>query len=415
VSPAEHHPAVSGRCRVPARLLAALGATLATLIVVAIPALAADYEALPEAKALAIAPDGPDSIRGIAHSQPHDLLASARARESCQAQAGPEQPCEIVRLNAERVTTGAEIRARVPDGPHPLYLWRFANRGTVVYLAGSIHILKPTLYPLPAPLEAAFQLADYLVLEVNVSAIPPQQMQQRTLAHALLPQGRTLSGVLPPQLHAELADHLADYGMTPEMLERAKPAMVMNQIVVSRLMALGYLPDSGLESHFLAQRTDQPVLELESLDDQLALLFGQHLETQVELLDETLEVADDIEPLLTDMLVAWLAGDDASFMQAFKAQSGDSPRARAFTRALLEDRNHVMADGIARFLAGATAEPRTYFVLVGAAHLVGEEGIVPLLRQRGYTGQRLQSDSVVQPQPTTQPAATQEAATLEAP
>jgi uncharacterized protein YbaP (TraB family) len=386
-----------------------------TLTLGAMPLQAADYDALPEAKALAVAPDGSDSIRGIAHSQPHDLLASTRALESCRTQAGPQQPCEIVRLNVERVTSGAEIRARVPDGPHPLFLWRFAEGGTVVYLAGSIHILKPTLYPLPAPLEAAFRLADHLVLEVDVSAIPPQQMQQRTLAHALLPEGRTLSAVLPAGLRAELADHLADYGMTPEMLERAKPAMVMNQIVVSRLMALGYLPDSGLESHFLAQRTDQPVLELESLDDQLALLFGQPLETQVELLDETLEVADDIEPLLTDMLVAWLAGDDAAFMQAFKAQSGDSPRARALTRALLEDRNHVMADGIAGFLADATAEPRTYFVLVGAAHLVGEEGIVPLLRQRGYTGQRLQSDTVVQPQPLPSEPVPQAATNLEAP
>jgi len=397
----------------PGRVLVVLGAVFVCLA--ATPARAADYDALPGAKAMAVAPHRPDSIRGIAHSQPHDLLASSRALEACRAEAGPQQPCEIVRLNAERITTGAEIRDRVTDSPHPLFLWRFASRGTVVYLAGSIHILKPTLYPLPAPLEAAFRLADYLVLEVDVSAIPPQQMQQRTLEYALLPQGQTLSGVLPAGLHAELTSHLADYGMTPDMLERARPAMVMNQIVVSRLMALGYQPDSGLESHFLAQRTDQSVLELESLDDQLALLFGQPLATQVELLDETLEVADDIEPLLTDMLVAWMSGNDAAFLQAFKAQSGDSPRARAFTRALLEDRNHVMADGIARFLAQATDDPRSYFVLVGAAHLVGEEGIVPLLRQRGYSGRRLQSNAVVQPQPISSEPAPQAATTLEAP
>ncbi len=370
------------------------------------------YDALADAKALAVSPRRPDAVRGLAHGQPHDLAAARMALAACSRQAAPGEACEIVRLNEERVTTGAEIRAQVPDR-HPLFLWRFERRGSVVYLAGSIHILKPTLYPLPDQFEAAFERADHLVLEVDVASVPPQEMQQRTLAYALLPPSNSLKAVLPDTLYAALSSQLADYGMTPDMLDRAKPAMVMNQIVVSRLMSLGYLPDSGLESHFLAQRTDQTILELESLDDQLALLFDQPLETQIELLDETLEVAEDIEPLLTTMLVAWLSGDDRAFLESFRAQSGDSPRSRAFTRALLEERNHVMADGIARFLATADGSPRTYFVLVGAAHLVGEEGIVPLLSQRGYQGRRLHSNEALPPVPTPAASASATAETVQ--
>lgn len=354
------------------------------------------FDGLPGAKALAVVPTRPDAVRGVAHSQPHDLAASIQARELCQQQAAPGEVCEIVQLNGERITSGAEIRSRVPQSQHPLFLWRFQRHATVVYLAGSIHILKPSLYPLPRQLEAAFQQADYLVLEVDVASIDPQVLQQRTRQYVLLDGQRTLSGVLPPDLHRSLGRHLADYGMTPAMLEPAKPAWVMNQIVVSRLMALGYLPDSGLESHFVSRRTHQQVLELESLDAQLELLFDQPMATQIELLAETLEVADDIEPLLAGMLVAWLSGDDARFMEMFKAQSGDSPRSRAFTRQLLEDRNHTMAAGIRRFLDNAPpAQPRTYFVLVGAAHLIGDEGIVPLLARDGIHGTRLRSTDTV--------------------
>jgi hypothetical protein len=350
------------------------------------------FDALPPARALAVSPDRPDIVRGVAHSQPHELAASVRAREQCQASASADETCEVVRLNDQQITTGNEILARVPVEPHPLFLWRYQRGGTVVYLAGSIHILKPSLYPLPAQLEDAFQRSDYLVMEVDVASLSPEEIQRRTLTHALLPVGQTLADVLPAPLHKRLARHLAAFGMTPDMLSRAKPAMVMNQIIVSRLVTLGYMPDSGLENHFLTRRTRQHVLELESLDAQLALLFDQPLPTQIQLLAETLDIEPDIEPLLADMLVAWLSGDDAEFLELFKAQSGDSPLSQAFTRELLDERNRTMAEGVREFLnKPPTAEPQTYFVLVGAAHLVGDEGIVALLSRAGIEGERLLS------------------------
>ncbi len=352
-----------------------------------------DFDALADNKALAVSPLRPDTVRAVADSQPHALAASVQARELCQRQADPGEACEVVRLNDERITSGAEIRSRVPQTPHPLFLWRLERNGNVVYLAGSIHILKPSLYPLAPQLDAAFQQSDFLVLEVDVASMDPQEIQQRTRAYALLDDGQTLRGVLPGHIYQKLAAHLVDYGMTPYMLDRAKPALVMNQIVVSRLLALGYLPDSGLENHFLARRGGREVLELESLDAQLELLFNQPLATQVELLEETLDVADEIEPLLAGMLVAWLSGDDEQFMAQFRAQSGDSELSRAFTRKLLEERNHTMAAGIRRLLDAASPDrPRTYFVLVGAAHLAGEEGIVPLLAAQGITATRVRSN-----------------------
>lgn len=352
-----------------------------------------DYDALPEAKALAVVPGQPELGTGLVHSQPHDLAASVLSLEQCQRNAPAGRHCEVVRLNDQRITTGAEILDRVPDSRHPLFLWRYQRGATVLYLAGSIHILKPSLYPLPAQFEEAFRSADYLVLEVDVTALADHEIQQRTLEYARLPDGQTLRGVLPPPLLQRLDRHLADFGLSSAMLQRVKPALVMNQVVVSRLLTLGYLPDSGLENHFIAQRRHQQVLELESIDQQLALLFGQPLETQVQLLAETLEVEDQIEPLLADMLVAWLSGDDAAFLELFKAQSGDSPASEAFVRQLLDERNDDMAEAVLGFLQGGRdGEPATYFVLVGAAHLVGERGIVALLAEQGVEGERIHSD-----------------------
>lgn len=354
------------------------------------------YDALPQAKALAVVPGDPAAATGLVHSQPHELAASVLALEQCQRQAPAGRQCEVVRLNDQHITTGAQILARVPDERHPLFLWRYRRGATVVYLAGSIHILKPSLYPLPAQLEAAFRSADYLVLEVDVTALADDDIQRRTLDYARLPHGQTLGDVLPEPLLRRLDRHLANFGLSSAMLQQVKPALVMNQVVVSRLLTLGYLPDSGLENHFIAQRRHQRVLELETIDQQLALLFGQPMPTQVQLLAETLDVEDEIEPILADMLVAWLSGDDAAFLELFKAQSGDSPEARAFVRQLLDERNDDMAQAVLGYLEGGPdGEPATYFVLVGAAHLVGERGIVALLANEGIEGERIHSDEQI--------------------
>lgn len=377
-------------CRWPAGLLFGL-----VILTGSLRAEEAAYESLPEAKALAVSLQRPGAVRGLAHSQPNDLTASLRARQLCEAEAASDEACELVRLNDRQITTGADILARVPEAPHPLFLWRFSRASTVVYLAGSIHILKPSLYPLPTQLEDAFDRSDYLVLEVDVAALDREAMQRRTLAHALLPDGQTLADVLPASLHQRLDRHLADFGMNAAMLDRASPAMVMTQIVVSRLLTLGYLPDSGLENHFLSRRRSQQILELETLEEQLELMFDQPMDTQIQLLTEVLDVEDEIEPLLADMLAAWLSGDDAGFLEAFKAQSGDSPASIAFSRALLDDRNRQMAAAIRGYLEAPGETPRTYFVLVGAAHLVGEEGIVPLLARAGFHGERVLSSQSI--------------------
>lgn len=351
----------------------------------------AAYDSLPPAKATAAVPGHEETLTATVHAQPHDLAAALGALEACQTLSDKPQPCEVVRLNGERITTGREIRDQVPDDSHPLYLWKYRQGASIIYLAGSIHVLKPSLYPLPAQITAAFQQSDYLVLEVNTEQFSPEILQQRTMEHALLPPGQTLQSALPEPLARRLDARLAAYGMSLQMLATAKPAMVMNQLVIARLMAMGYLPDYGVERHFLSLRTSQQILELESLDAQLRLLFDQPPATQVQLLADTLDMELEIEPLLADMLIAWLSGDDDRFLQLFKAQSGDSALAKAFNRSLLDDRNTVMAEKIRGYLN----EPGSYFVLVGAAHLLGDNGIVALLSRDGIKGRRITSSDTL--------------------
>ena len=351
---------------------------------------ATNYDRLTGAKALAIAVDRPQ-IFGIAHSQGSDIAATQAALQACEAQRrGAGSACEIKRLNAETITTGAEIRSRLPVAPHPLYLWRYQGANAVVYLAGSIHVLKPSLYPLPEQFEEAFRAADHLAVEVDLSRYAPGDLQQRAARYIqLAPGGTTLQSVLPAPLYGRLIDRLARYGMAEANVSGAKPSFLMNQLVVARLFSLGYLPEYGIEQHFLEQRGNRTVLELESLDAQLALLYDQPMPTQIQLLADTLDQEAEVEAIIADMLAAWLSGDDASLLRLFEVQAGNSELSRAFNTKLLDERNVTMAQTIRRYLAGSG----TYFVLIGAGHFVGDQGIISLLDRQGVRGRRITSDT----------------------
>ncbi|MFV2091217.1 MAG: TraB/GumN family protein, partial [Pseudomonadales bacterium] len=254
-----------------------------------------DYSTLQGSKALAVVP-GSSEVRGIAHGQPNDLAASVTALRVCELQRRPAQPsCEILRLNDERITSGAEILAEVPAAPHPLHLWRVQGNSATIYLAGSIHMLKASLYPLPVQYEHAFRASDTLVVEVDVSAYTPMDLQRRTASYTSLESGQQLEGVLPVPLFERLSTRLKSYGMSKTTYNESKPALLMNQLVMLRLLALGYHQQYGIEQHFLGQLDNRQVLELETLEDQLALLFNQPMTLQIQQLRDTLNQEAGIE------------------------------------------------------------------------------------------------------------------------
>jgi len=350
----------------------------------------AEFAELPPARALAVSTDDP-AVFGLTEGRNTDLAAATIALQRCDAMRAPDTGvCEIVRLNDEEVTRAADILAGVPQQPHPLYLWRYQGRNATVFLAGSIHLLKESLYPLPVQYEQAYAVAERLVVEVDTNLYTANEMQRKTRQYASLPSGQTLTDILPPTLYQHVRQQLSRYGLQHAAIDGVKPSLLMNQIVVARLLTLGYLPEFGIEQHFLEQGGSREILQLETLDEQLQLLFEQPLPVQIELLADTLEKSSQIEPVLAGMLVAWLSGDDEALQALFAQQNGDSPLVQQFINELLHQRNHTMAEKIRGFIESGEG---TYFVLIGAAHYLGDSGIPALLAERGLQGHRITSDT----------------------
>lgn len=317
-------------------------------------------------------------------------LAAGRALGMCQtANQERAQQCELIKLNGTDLTTSTKIKAQLPESHHPLYLWRYQSESATVYLAGSIHILKPNFYPLARPYQMAFDQADTLVVEVDISALDPATIQAKSMQYGMLASNQNLQQVLSTEAYTELQAVGAEYGLPISQMSAFKPALVSQQLAVLALVSIGYNPNSGVEAYFLNQLGQRTVLQLENLDFQLDLLLNQPLEMQSALLQETLSQMDEFEDLTAKLVTAYLSGDDESFNQAFQAQSGTSQLTRDFMYQLMDERNMGMAAKIQQYLT----QQGTYFVLIGAGHYVGDNSIIELLTKAGISGERIRSDA----------------------
>ena len=318
-------------------------------------------------------------------NHPNRVAASAAAKQQCeQARGAREGYCEIVSIDGTAI--GRAIDLKPIDENHPLFLWRYQSGQATVYLGGTVHVLKEGFYPLPRQYEQAFQASEKLVVEAAIDKIQPEQMQQKMLSYALLEQG-TLRDVLSPATYKQLNRHALAYGLPLEQMQGFNPALISQQLSVFAIMAMGYDPTLGMEAHYSARIEPENLLELESVDAQLALLLGQPLNVQRAMLRDALAQFDELAEQTDDLLGAWARGGDRRLGELIREQTGTSPEAQQFMRKLLDDRNVNMASGIAKMLQSSGS----YFVLVGSAHLAGPQSIITELRRRGFSGQRIYS------------------------
>ena len=262
-------------------------------------------------------------------------------------------------------------------------LYKAESSTATVYILGSIHLAKPELYPLKKPIEEAYKKSDILVVELDPQSPHTMQViQQSMFKEGLYPPGKTLKSELTPRTYILLKKYLLKIGLSLEIMQPMRPWSVMLQLSVMEMMRLGYSPELGIDLHFLnkAKRDKKKVLELETAEEQMALLSKDDKVFQDLLLRYTLEEMHQMEPLLNKMFSSWKAGDAKTLAEVVDSSLVADKRLEGIYEALITKRNYKMAKKVQHYLK----TNKNYFVIVGSGHVVGREGIVDLLRQRGY-------------------------------
>jgi len=257
------------------------------------------------------------------------------------------------------------------------YLWEIHSKKATVYLLGSIHLAKPEIYPLSSAINEAYESSNKLVVEVNVNNVDQTDLSLKML----LKGGKTLKSVLNDSTYLMYKQELDKIGLHESMYSKMKPWAAMMIIIQQKLAAAGYLAEAGIDQHYLnrAETDKKTVLELESMDIQIDMLEkfddlgSEYFHYSINELSNSLEQFEDI-------FVAWKAGDTTKISEVAFADTTNFKGMQNLMDNLLDKRNIGMAEKIDGYLK----TDKVYFVIVGSAHMVGNNGLLRLLENKGY-------------------------------
>lgn len=262
------------------------------------------------------------------------------------------------------------------------FLWRAVVEDRSVYLLGSIHFMKSDAYPLSPAIEGAYETSGLLVFETDIEGLAGAATSLMTAG--TLDGGTTLEDVLPEELYADVSGRLEALGMSIDLFNTTRPWMLALTLTSMELMTEGYLGTEGIDAHFSsrAKRDGKVRQGLESIEYQVSLFADLSMEDGEDFLRYTLEDLDLVIPLVDDLVQAWKRGDSGR-IEELLAEGFDEHEA-IFGRFVIE-RNHRWMDAIEQLFLGDTDA----MVIVGALHLVGEQGLIELLRAKGYEIEQL--------------------------
>jgi uncharacterized protein len=258
-------------------------------------------------------------------------------------------------------------------------LWKVEDQNRTLYLLGSIHALKPEHYPLARPIETAFSNSQIVVFEADIEQMNSMNTQLKLLEKSQLPEGETLKDHLSPDLYASFSKHVKEAGMSMMMFMRLKPAMAALMLEVYEMLEFGLKPEYGLDKYFFgrAQETGKQTEALETVDFQISLVTDISKEEGELLVKTTLAEIDNTKKLYAEMLTAWETGNAPGLEKLLNESMHEAPM--LFKR-LVTDRNQRWIPKLEEWLRGG----KTTIAIVGAGHLVGGEGVVELLRKKGF-------------------------------
>jgi len=259
-------------------------------------------------------------------------------------------------------------------------IWTVERDGRTGWLVGSLHLLTADAYPLPAALDEAFARADVLVEEVNPDELKEPAAAMQLLAKAMYPPGTTLQSQVSKETFDKIARRAAAAGLPIERLQSFKPWMVALTLVGLELQRGGFDASLGLDQHFLtrAPAAGKTVRTLETALEQIDFLESLGPQLQDGLVAATLDGAETELAQVQKIAAAWKAGDTAPIERLLLADMKGVDTKVYDT--LLVGRNRRWVPKLEECFA-----TQRCFVVVGAAHLVGPDGLVTTLRAKGYT------------------------------
>jgi uncharacterized protein YbaP (TraB family) len=261
---------------------------------------------------------------------------------------------------------------------HPVTLWEVSGAKNSVYLLGSIHLLRPQDYPLPTALDTAYSDAEVLIMEVDMDDLNPFATQAAFTTYGVLHDDKTLRDLMGSELYEQALIAADAINIPLDMLNKTEPWYAAMTIEIMMLDRIGFDPTLGIEMYMMskAQVDGKRIDGFETVEEQIQFLDGMSMQAQRDMLMSTLTESAKLGEIMDELIDAWRHGNVAHL------ESGmldDLAKHEELNKALVTDRNKRWVERIEELLD----DDDDYLIVVGALHLIGDQGVPNLLKQQG--------------------------------
>jgi len=262
-------------------------------------------------------------------------------------------------------------------------VFKVSKDGETIYIGGTFHLLTEGDYPLPEAFEKAYEQADELYFETDINALETPEFQRKSLGVLLYQDGSTLQSGLNATTYARFVEYAKSRQLDPMQLNALNPTGVMLTITIMEYQARGFVAQ-GVDKYYFekAQADNKTIGWFETPDQQLAIIDSFDDEERNALINYTLDEIENFDAVVKPLHESWRSGD----METLTALGIDSFEGYPDVYdALLVQRNNSWMTKIEAMFG----DEGTEFILVGALHLPGEDGVLTQLTNKGYTVEKL--------------------------
>ncbi len=261
-------------------------------------------------------------------------------------------------------------------------VWLIEGKEFKMYVGGSIHILREQDYPLPEEFEEAYNNSEVLVLEVDLNPNKSLDYLSTMIGLTLYPSNKSLKTELRKDVYEKLDSAFIANGLILENLIGYKPVMAILTLGIVELHKIG-VNTKGVDKYFFekAIESERSLLSLESVDYQIDVLAKLGEDNENEFVLYSLEESNQYREF-ESVIENWSKGNNTNLLEWINSWKNDYPESY---NSLLVERNNNWISNFEDYLK----TPQVEFVIVGAAHLYGQDGVLQLMKDRGYKVQPL--------------------------
>lgn len=254
---------------------------------------------------------------------------------------------------------------------------------STIYLFGTVHIRRPGSEWGGAAAQAALAEAEEVWTEMDISDATQQEVQVLVFNRGFAPPDQPLSSLLNEYERKRLREAIARTQLAPAMFERMRPWLAALILSVAPAMQAGYQASAGVDNAVVDGAGDARLRTFETAEQQVNFFVNLSDAAQRAFLLDSIRTANEDIAVNDPAEQAWERGDlaalEALVIEDFRAYP-------ELYEVLITQRNQVWVETLMRELNGAGVD----FVAVGAAHLLGQDGLVELLRARGVAVERVE-------------------------